>query len=945
MEDIIFVKGAREHNLKNIDVKIPRNKFVVITGLSGSGKSSLAFDTIFAEGQRRYIESLSTYARQFLGQTEKPDVDYIDGLSPAISIDQKAVSKNPRSTVGTVTEIYDYLRVLFARVGKAFCPIDGKMVQQYSVDEISRAVIDNFKNKKISIFAPVVRGHKGDYLTLFRAYIDKGYENALVDGKYVKLQLLKRLQRYKKHDISIEIDIIETEDIEESEDKKMQLGEAIEVATKEADGIVTIKQAQEEVNFSTMYSCPDGHIFEELEPRLFSFNSPYGACEDCSGIGYKQEVDPSLIIPDKTKTIDQGAVLPWSFAPYNYYGSIIKAVARELNVKTNVPIKNLSQDVVDSFIYGWGDEELSVTYYAKGRARNFKIRFRGIAELLESRYEKTDSDAVKEEITKYMSKMTCESCKGKRLKQSALSVKVADHSIDQLVSMSVKDLLDFFHGIKLSLDEKAIADRLLKEITNRLEFLANVGLGYLTLSRYANSLSGGETQRIRLASQIGSGLMGVLYVLDEPSIGLHQKDNIRLLSTLTRLRDLGNTVIVIEHDEETMRSADHIIDIGPGAGDRGGEVVAEGKLKEICENKNSLTGAYLCGDKFIDVPRERRKQSGYYISIVGATENNLKKLKVRFPVGQLIAVTGVSGSGKSTLVNEILYKGLAREISQSWQKPGKYEHIEGKEHVDKIIDIDQSPIGRTPRSNPATYTKSFDVIRELFSATKESRLRGYEPGRFSFNVNGGRCAKCKGDGSLKIEMHFLPDVYIPCDVCKGKRYNRETLQVRYKGRTISEILDMTVDEAARFFANIPKLSSKLVVLQDVGLGYIKLGQSATTLSGGEAQRIKLSAELSKRSTGKTLYILDEPTTGLHFHDVKKLLEVLSRLVEAGNTVVVIEHNLDVIKTADYVIDLGPEGGDEGGRVVAAGTPEMVAGIKTSYTGQFLKKVLHGKTKG
>lgn len=944
--DSIFVKGAREHNLKNIDVKIPRNKFVVITGLSGSGKSSLAFDTIFAEGQRRYIESLSTYARQFLGQTEKPNVDYIEGLSPAISIDQKAVSKNPRSTVGTVTEIYDYLRVLYARIGRAYCPIDGKPVQQYSVDEILKVIVDNFQNKKISIFAPVVRGHKGDYLTLFETYKDKGYENAIIDGKYIELKSAGGLGRYKNHNISIEIDVVDTTGIDKSEDKKMQLSEAIEVSTNEADGIVMIKDDKEEINFSTKYSCPDGHIFDELEPRLFSFNSPYGACELCSGIGYMQEIDPSLIIPDRNKTIDQGAILPWSFSSFNYYGSIVKSVALALNVKTNVPVKNLSQDILDSFLYGWGDEYLPVTYYSKGRPRNFTIRFRGFTELLESRFEKTDSDAVREEITKYMSKMTCEKCLGKRLKKAALSVKVADHTIDQLVSMPVKDLFGFFQTIKFNVNEQTIAERLLKEIKNRLEFLANVGLDYLTLDRYANSLSGGETQRIRLASQIGSGLMGVLYVLDEPSIGLHQKDNRRLLETLKKLRDLGNTVIVIEHDEETMRSADHIIDMGPGAGNKGGRIVAEGNLKNICENKNSLTGAYLNGDKFIDIPFERRKLTGNYISIVGATENNLKNLKVRFPVGQFIAVTGVSGSGKSTLVNEILYKGLAREISQSWQKPGKYERIEGGEYVDKIIDIDQSPIGRTPRSNPATYTKSFDIVRQLFAATAESRLRGYEPGRFSFNVSpaggGGRCEKCKGDGSLQIEMHFLPDVYIPCDVCRGKRYNRETLQVHYKGKTVIEVLDMTVDEAAKFFVNIPKLSGKLQVLRDVGLGYIKLGQSATTLSGGEAQRIKLSAELAKRSTGKTLYVLDEPTTGLHFDDVKKLLAVLDRLVDQGNTVVIIEHNLDVIKTADYIIDLGPEGGDEGGKIITAGTPEIVSGIKNSYTGQFLKKVLNAK---
>lgn len=941
--DAIFVKGAREHNLKNIDVSIPRNKFVVITGLSGSGKSSLAFDTIFAEGQRRYIESLSTYARQFLGQTEKPDVDYIEGLSPAISIDQKAVSKNPRSTVGTVTEIYDYLRVLFARIGRAHCPIDGKPIQQYSIDEISKLIIESFKGQKVAIYAPVVRGRKGDYSSLFEKYKDKGYEDVTVDGGNFDLSKPKHLQRYKKHNISIKIDELNITDIGSDADKKLRLNEALEVATGEAEGLVVIKSDKEEISFSTKFSCPDGHIFEELEPRLFSFNSPYGACKVCGGIGYNQEVDPSLVIPDLNKTIDQGAILPWSFSPFNYYGSIIKSVAKALNIKTNVSIKNLSQSVIDNFLYGWGDEYLPVTYYSKGRARNFVMKFKGIIDLLESRYEKTDSNMVKEEITKYMSRMTCETCKGKRLKDEALSVEVSGITIDKLVGMPIKNTLEFFENLKLNQNDQIVAERLIKEINNRLRFLVNVGLGYLTLDRYANSLSGGETQRIRLASQIGSGLMGVLYILDEPSIGLHQKDNQRLLETLKHLRDLGNTVIVIEHDEETIRSADHIVDVGPGAGENGGKIIAQGNLRQIIASDKSLTGAYLRGDKQIEIPKQRRKITGEYITIIGVRENNLKNVKVRFPVSHFIAVTGVSGSGKSTLVNEVLYKGLAREISQGWQKPGKYERIEGKENIDKIIDIDQSPIGRTPRSNPATYTKAFDVIRELFVAVPDSRLRGYKPGRFSFNVSssvgGGRCEKCRGDGMLKVEMHFLPDVYVPCDACYGKRYNHETLQVKYKNKNISDVLDMTVDQAAQFFENIPKLSDKLKVLQDVGLGYIKLGQSATTLSGGEAQRIKLSAELSKRATGKTLYILDEPTTGLHFDDVKKLLAVLNRLVDQGNTVVVIEHNLDVIKSSDYIIDLGPEGGEDGGRIVTAGTPEMVAGIDNSYTGRFLKEVL------
>jgi len=944
----IFVKGAREHNLKNIDVKIPRNKFVVITGISGSGKSSLAFDTIFAEGQRRYIESLSTYARQFLGQVEKPDVDYIEGLSPAVSIDQKAVSKNPRSTVGTVTEIYDYLRVLFARVGKAYCLIDGKPIQQYSVDEVSELILDNFENQTVEIYAPVVRGRKGDYLTLINDYLNRGYETILVDGKKVQGKKGQRLERYKVHNIKVLIDRISIgQNPKDSKDLIFRLSEAIETASREGDGIIEAKSEKETINFSTKFSCPDGHIFPELEPRLFSFNSPYGACEKCNGLGFKQEIDPQLIIPDRTKTIEQGAILPWSYSPFSYYGSIVRAVAQDLAVKTNVPLKNISQDKIDYFLYGDGSGKLlSVTYYTHGRPRHFYLRFNGLIDLLERRFEKTDSDAVKEEITKYMSKLPCEKCGGLRLKPEALSVKVSDMSIDQIVAMPVDKALDFFQNIKLSENDRIISERLIREIISRLKFLSDVGLNYLTLDRYANSLSGGETQRIRLASQIGSGLMGVLYVLDEPSIGLHQRDNKRLLKTLKSLRDLGNTVIVIEHDEETIRSADYIVDLGPGAGNKGGKVVAEGPLNEIIKNKESLTGAYLRGEKRIDLPKVRRKLTGRYLTVVGASENNLKNLTVKFPVGLFVGVTGVSGSGKSTLVNEVLYKGLAREIGQSWEKPGKYRSIEGKENIDKIINIDQSPIGRTPRSNPATYTKAFDVIRTLFAATEDARLRGYKPGRFSFNVasssGGGRCEKCHGDGVLRIEMHFLPDVYIPCDVCQGKRYNKETLEVKFKGKNIAEVLDMTVDEAVAFFENIPGLSDKLKILQDVGLGYIKLGQRATTLSGGEAQRLKLSFELSKRATGKTLYVLDEPTTGLHFDDVKKLLEVLNRLVDQGNTVVVIEHNLDVIKTADYIIDLGPEGGDGGGRVVAAGTPEMIAGIKNSYTGQFLKKVLtHG----
>lgn len=939
----IFVKGAREHNLKNVDVSIPRNKLVVITGLSGSGKSSLAFDTIYAEGQRRYIESLSSYARQFLGQMEKPNVDYITGLSPAISIDQKAVSKNPRSTVGTVTEIYDYLRVLFARIGKAYCPIDGERIQQYSIDEIVEFIIENFRGKKIRVFSSVIRGRKGEYISLLNDFHKKGYEICRIDSKEMEISRVDKLDKYKVHNIDILVDDLMIVQ-ETTTSRRLAVSQAVDEAVKLSGGFLSVASDGEQVNFSTKFSCPQGHVFEELEPRLFSFNSPFGACPACLGLGYSQEVDPNLIVPDKSKTIDEGAFLPWSYSAFNYYGSIIRSVAKELGLGTSVPVKNFSPDDLDFFLNGAKDYSyLPVTYYAKGRPINFKIKFNGLSNLLEERYEKTDSDAVREEIGKYMSKMTCHECSGRRLKQDALSVKVSGVNIHDISMMSIVDAIKFFNKIDLSENDKLISERLITEIKSRLEFLKNVGLGYLTLGRFASTLSGGETQRIRLASQIGSGLMGVLYVLDEPSIGLHQKDNLQLLNTLKHLRDIGNTVIVIEHDEETMRNADWIIDMGPAAGEKGGEVVAQGTIKDILESNNSSTARYLNGSVKIPVPEKRRKLTGKYLSILGASENNLKDLSIRIPTENLIVVTGVSGSGKSTLVNEVLFKGLQRELGRGWEKPGRYKAMEGKENFDKIICIDQSPIGRTPRSNPATYTKSFDIIRELFASTKEAKVRGYRAGRFSFNVpatsGGGRCEKCHGDGFLKIEMHFLPDVFIPCDVCHGGRYNNETLEVKYKDKSIADVLAMSVDEAAEFFSNIPILADKLKLLQDVGLGYIRLGQSATTLSGGEAQRIKLSSELSKRSTGKTLYILDEPTTGLHFEDVSKLLEVLNRLVDAKNTVVVIEHNLDVIKTADYVIDLGPEGGDGGGRLVAAGSPEIIAGVKSSYTGQYLKKVL------
>lgn len=941
--DTIFVKGAREHNLKNVDVSIPRNELVVITGLSGSGKSSLAFDTIYAEGQRRYIESLSSYARQFLGQMEKPNVDYITGLSPAISIDQKAVSKNPRSTVGTVTEIYDYLRVLFARIGKAYCPIDGERIQQYSIDEIVEFIIENFFGKKIKIFSSVVRGRKGEYISLLNDFHKKGYEICRIDSEEIEISRVDKLDRYRIHSIDVLVDSI-TISKETTMSRRLAVSQAVDEAIMLSGGFLSVVSDKEQVNFSTKFSCPQGHVFEELEPRLFSFNSPFGACPACLGLGYSQEIDPNLIVPDKSKTIDEGAFLPWSYSAFNYYGSIIRSVAKELGLKTSVPVKNFSTDNFDFFLNGSGDRGyIPVTYYAKGRPINFKIKFNGLIKLLEDRYEKTDSDAVREEIGKYMSKMTCHECSGKRLKQDALSVKMSGVNIHDISMMSITNAIEFFKKINLSENDKLISERLITEIKSRLEFLKNVGLGYLTLGRFASTLSGGETQRIRLASQIGSGLMGVLYVLDEPSIGLHQKDNLQLLNTLKHLRDIGNTVIVIEHDEETIRNADWIIDMGPAAGEKGGEVVAQGTVKDILKSNNSLTAKYLSKSVKIPVPEKRRKLTGKYLSILGASENNLKNLSVRIPTENLIVVTGVSGSGKSTLVNEVLFKGLQRELGRGWEKPGRYKAMEGKENFDKIICIDQSPIGRTPRSNPATYTKSFDIIRELFASTKEAKVRGYKAGRFSFNVpatsGGGRCEKCRGDGFLKIEMHFLPDVFIPCDVCHGGRYNNETLEVKYKDKSVADVLAMSVDEAAEFFSNIPILADKLKLLQDVGLGYIRLGQSATTLSGGEAQRIKLSSELSKRSTGKTLYILDEPTTGLHFEDVSKLLEVLNRLVDAKNTVVVIEHNLDVIKTADYVIDLGPEGGDGGGRLVAAGSPEIIAGVKSSYTGQYLKKVL------
>lgn len=947
--DYIFVKGAREHNLKNIDVKIPRDKLVVITGLSGSGKSSLAFDTIYAEGQRRYVESLSSYARQFLGQMEKPDVDYIDGLSPAISIDQKSVSKNPRSTVGTVTEIYDYMRVLFARIGVPYCPRCGVKIQSQTIDQMIEIISDLFAGKTVTILAPVVHGRKGEYLELIKDLIAKGYLQARINGTIVSLDNAPRLARYKAHTIEIIADTIKIPHEDKmSEDQHSRLSEAIENAANIADGLVVALSGKDEINLSTQLACSncDYGAFPELEPRLFSFNSPYGACKKCDGLGFYQEFDEELIVPDKNKTIAGGGILPWSYSQFNWWGMIIGSICQFYKINQHVPIKNLLQAKYDLLVHGRGVyDRVPVRHQSKsGSYFQWQLKFKGIIKLLEKRYKDTSSDAIREDLHKYMTRQYCQICGGRRLHGEALNVKFNNKNIAQLAEMSIKDLAEYIDKIVFTENEHRVAGRLVQEITARLKFLINVGLDYLTLARASFTLSSGETQRIRLASQIGSGLVGVLYVLDEPSIGLHQKDNKRLLVSLMGLRDLGNTVLVIEHDEETMLMADHIVDLGPGAGRDGGYLVAQGTPSQIKANDKSLTGQYLSGKKTIDYNYKRRQTSGNYLTIRGAQENNLQNITVKIPVGgQFICVAGVSGSGKSTLINEILYKALANKLNRAWFKPGKHETIEGAEYLNKVIVIDQSPIGRMPRSNPVTYTKTFDLIRELFAAVPEARLRGYKPGRFSFNVSGGRCEKCHGDGSLKVEMHFLPDVYLPCDVCGGKRYNQETLQVRFKGKNIYEILGMTVAEALEFFAPIPKIKDKLQTLSDVGLDYIHLGQSATTLSGGEAQRVKLSAELTRRATGKTLYILDEPTTGLHFADVKKLLEVLHRFVDEGNTVLVIEHNLDVIKTADYIIDLGPEGGERGGKVIAAGTPEMLAGIKQSYTGQYLKKYLKSQS--
>ena len=940
MQDKIIVKGARANNLKNIDVTIPRDKLVVMTGLSGSGKSSLAFDTIYAEGQRRYVESLSSYARMFLGQMDKPDVDYIEGLSPAISIDQKTTSKNPRSTVGTVTEIYDYLRLLWARVGTPHCPKCGKEIRQQTIDQIIDQVLSLPEGTRIQVMAPVIRGKKGEHAKIFEDAKRSGYVRARVDGNLYELDEEIKLEKNKKHTIEIVVDrLIIRPDIQQ------RLTDSVETASGLTGGLVVVNLLREErdLTFSQNYACEDcGISIEELTPRMFSFNNPFGACPTCTGLGSQLKVDPELIVPDKSLSILEGAIQAsgWN----NIRGDGISrmyfdALAKKYHFSLTDPWETLPEDVRSIILYGTGGEKLEL-HYDQPRGKGVLYQpFEGICNNVERRYKETQSDASKRELEELMAECPCPTCKGKRLKKESLAVTVGDKDIDALTRMSVVDELQWVDRLELTHQQHLIADRILKEIKSRLGFLQSVGLGYLTLSRSAGTLSGGESQRIRLATQIGSSLMGVLYILDEPSIGLHQRDNDKLLATLQNLRDLGNTLLVVEHDEDTMRAADYLIDIGPGAGIHGGEVVAAGTPEEVMANPNSLTGQYLSGKKRIPVPETRRPGNGKSLKVIGAAENNLRHIDVEFPLGTFTVVTGVSGSGKSSLVNEILFKKLGVELNRMKVHPGRCDRIEGIEYLDKVVDIDQSPIGRTPRSNPATYTGLFNDIRDLFASTQEAKSRGYGPGRFSFNVRGGRCEACSGDGGLKIEMHFLPDIFVPCEVCKGRRYNRETLEVRYKGKNIADVLEMTVDEAVEFFAPLPRIRNKLQTLCDVGLGYVKLGQPSTELSGGEAQRVKLATELSKIATGKTIYILDEPTTGLHTDDVRKLLEVLQRLVDSGNTVVVIEHNLDVIKCADHLIDLGPEGGDGGGTIVCTGTPEEVAACRSSFTGRYLKKLL------
>lgn len=935
--DQIVIRGARAHNLKNINVTIPRDKLVVITGISGSGKSSLAFDTIYAEGQRRYVESLSAYARQFLGQMDKPDVDSIEGLSPAISIDQKTTSRNPRSTVGTVTEIYDYLRLLFARIGRPHCPKHGIEITAQTVDQMVDRLMEYPERTRMQILAPVVSGRKGEHTKLLADIQKQGYVRVRIDGELHDLGEPITLEKNKKHSIEVVVDrIVIREDIES------RLSDSLEQAIKLAGGRVIIDViGQEELMFNANLSCPEcGFSMEELSPRMFSFNSPFGACPSCDGLGSKMVVDPDLLVPDRSKSIEEGAFEAWAGSTSNYYPQLLASACRHFDIPLDVPVRELTEEQMNIILYGSKGEKITFRYESEfGRTREAEVPFEGIIGNLERRYRESPSDNIREYIEQYMSSSPCEACKGKRLKPEILAVTIQDKNIAYVTDLTIEEAKLFFENLQLSERERMIGNLILKEINERLGFLSNVGLDYLTLSRSAGTLSGGEAQRIRLATQIGSSLMGVLYILDEPSIGLHQRDNNRLIRALEQMRDLGNTLIVVEHDEDTMLAADYLIDIGPGAGIHGGEIIAEGTPEEVMANPRSLTGDYLSGRKFIPLPEERRKPNGNWLQIRGARENNLKNINVNIPLGVFVCVTGVSGSGKSTLVNEILYKSLAKELNRAKQKPGEFKELIGLDHLDKVVDIDQSPIGRTPRSNPATYTGVFDDIRDLYASTNEAKIRGYKKGRFSFNVRGGRCEACKGDGIIKIEMHFLPDVYVPCEVCKGSRYNRETLEVRYKGKNISDVLDMTVEDAVEFFKNIPRIHRKLQTLYDVGLGYMKLGQPATTMSGGEAQRVKLASELYRRSTGKTIYILDEPTTGLHFEDVDRLLKVLHRLVESGETVLVIEHNLDVIKTADYVIDLGPEGGNRGGTIIGTGTPEELAMNEKSYTGQFLKQIL------
>lgn len=935
----IVVHGARAHNLKDIDVTIPRDQLVVMTGLSGSGKSSLAFDTIYAEGQRRYVESLSAYARQFLGQMDKPDVDSIDGLSPAISIDQKTTSRNPRSTVGTVTEINDYLRLLFARIGHPICPNDGTPIVSQSPEQMTDRVLEYPERTKIQILAPMVRDKKGQHKKLLAQIQKDGYVRVRIDGEIYDITEVPELEKNKRHHIDVIIDRLVIRD-----GVRSRLFESIETALKLADGLVNIDViGEKELTFSEHYSCPKcGFTVGELEPRLFSFNAPFGACPSCDGLGSKLEVDVDLVVPDKTKSLKEDAIAPWKMSS-EFFSAYLTAVCKHFNIAMDVPFEELPQEQQHLLLYGSEEEDIiDFTVYRKDQtgSREYHRPYEGAIDSIKRRMKEARYNNVRDQmVDKYMTELPCQECHGYRLNEAALSVKISGKHIGEVSDMSIEDLLPFIQSIEMSEMEAAIAKPVIKEIVDRLTFLRNVGLNYLTLSRSAGTLSGGEAQRIRLATQIGSNLSGVLYVLDEPSIGLHQRDNDRLIASLKKMRDLGNTLIVVEHDEDTMRAADYLIDIGPGAGENGGQIVAAGTPEEVAKNPQSLTGQYLSGQKKIEVPSERRQGNGQFITVKGACENNLKNIDVRFPLGCLIAVTGVSGSGKSTLVNQILKKAVAQKLNGNSEKPGEYRRIEGVDNIEKIIDIDQSPIGRTPRSNPATYTSVFDDIRDLFANTNEAKMRGYQKGRFSFNVKGGRCEACKGDGIIKIEMHFLPDVYVPCEVCHGTRYNSETLEVKYKGKTISDVLNMTVEDALEFFAAIPKIQRKLQTISDVGLGYVTLGQSATTLSGGEAQRMKLASELHRKSNGKSLYILDEPTTGLHTDDIARLLEVLQRLVDQGNTVLVIEHNLDVIKCADHIIDLGPEGGAGGGMVIATGTPEEVADNPQSFTGQYLKPLL------